>query len=516
MYTNLQMKTILRRTYDVAMAAIDSTGFLIAVVIIFVLHAGWLAYSGVYPLPFDEYYHFGIISIYAQQWSPFIHTQPLDATLYGDITRMTSYLYHYLMSFPYRFFDLFMVGERSIITALRFINIAMVVGALVLFRRFLLDNGISKKVVHLSLALFALTPIVPLLAAHINYDNLMLLLAPVVFATAMNIVRDRGNLAINTIVLLAIGFTIAIIKDTFAPLFAITTAYVAGVVIWRYRKKLARNYGEALRAVWSQVSFAILLLWLVVAGALFIERYVMNQIRYGDFRVACDVIQPYDDCLSYSPFYRNEQNLTNKPQELPYGIGGFTEVWLDRIARGYYATFSHAPTQVQDANEPYGPILLKNILAPSIFIGIGAMLLAVVAILHKWKEVWREDILRFAIVLSGGYVLVIYLFNFLAFLNLGQPQAVQARYTLPVLVLWLVVMITAVAKAASVRWARGMLLVLAITYLLVGGTVNRLIQTDEAWLWPDEQLISMSHSLRDSLSWLRVLELVEVSEDPQS
>ncbi|MGZ6005513.1 MAG: hypothetical protein ACXWLH_05205, partial [Candidatus Saccharimonadales bacterium] len=94
---------------------------------LFAAQATWIAFSALFPMPFDEYYHFGIIKIYAHQLNPIITTQPQEANIYGDITRMSSYLFHYLMSFPYRLIAEFASSVTIQVIFLRLINVAMVV-----------------------------------------------------------------------------------------------------------------------------------------------------------------------------------------------------------------------------------------------------------------------------------------------------------------------------------------------------------------------------------------------------
>src|ERR1700722_8925502 len=68
----------------------------------FVIESVWIAVSAGFPMAFDESFHFGIIKLYAKQWSPFFSHQPAGGNAYGALTADPSYLYHYLMSFPYR------------------------------------------------------------------------------------------------------------------------------------------------------------------------------------------------------------------------------------------------------------------------------------------------------------------------------------------------------------------------------------------------------------------------------
>ena len=144
------------------------------ILIVFVIEAAWIAVSAAYPQAFDENFHFGLIKVYSHYWLSFFTNQPPHANAYGAVARDPSYLYHYLMSFPYRLIKLFFKEQLGQIIILRFINVAMFTGGIVLFRKLLLRVGSSQALTNLILMLFILIPIVPQLAAQINYDNMMI------------------------------------------------------------------------------------------------------------------------------------------------------------------------------------------------------------------------------------------------------------------------------------------------------------------------------------------------------
>ncbi len=117
---------------------LGSRRFLWLVVGFFIFEACWIAFSAVYPQAFDEDFHFGLIQVYSHHWLPFLASQPAHANAYGAVARDPSYLYHYLMSFPYRLIALVVHGQVGQVIALRLINIALFASGLLLFRRVLL------------------------------------------------------------------------------------------------------------------------------------------------------------------------------------------------------------------------------------------------------------------------------------------------------------------------------------------------------------------------------------------
>ncbi|HSX30798.1 MAG TPA: hypothetical protein VLE99_02675, partial [Candidatus Saccharimonadales bacterium] len=105
------------------------------IVSFFVLEALWFVFSARYPMAFDENYHFGLIKLHAEQWVPFFTSQPHDASVFGAVVRDPSYLYHWLMSFPYRFISLFTHSQTAHVIVLRMINVGMFAYGLTLYRR---------------------------------------------------------------------------------------------------------------------------------------------------------------------------------------------------------------------------------------------------------------------------------------------------------------------------------------------------------------------------------------------
>src|SRR5665213_1904608 len=132
------------------MAALGSPRFFNVILALLVLQAGWIALTGLYPMAFDEDFHLGIIRLYAHHLSPFWSSQPQGANMFGAVARDPSYLYQYLMSFPYRLISLFTRDQTIIVIWLRFINIGLFAGGLALFRRVLLKMGVGRAIVHYS------------------------------------------------------------------------------------------------------------------------------------------------------------------------------------------------------------------------------------------------------------------------------------------------------------------------------------------------------------------------------
>ena len=93
---------------------------------LFVLQASYIALTGLYSMAFDEYYHFGIIQAYSKVWLPWLVRQPPGPAELGAVTTDASYLFHYMMSFPYRIIELLTDSRMAQIITLRLIDVIIV------------------------------------------------------------------------------------------------------------------------------------------------------------------------------------------------------------------------------------------------------------------------------------------------------------------------------------------------------------------------------------------------------
>jgi hypothetical protein len=156
-----------------------SRNFFVIIILLLIVQASWYALTAQYPMAFDEDFHFGIIQLFSHQWGPFFSVSPPNSGAFGALTRDPSYLYHYLMSFPYRLIVLVTSNQVHQIITLRFINITFFATGIVMFRRLFIELGITARIINYSLLMLVLVPVTPFLAAHINYDNLLFLLLPI-------------------------------------------------------------------------------------------------------------------------------------------------------------------------------------------------------------------------------------------------------------------------------------------------------------------------------------------------
>ncbi len=138
----------MQRVTEAIVGVLGSRRFFYVVLAFFGLSGLWVALSAVFPMAFDEEFHLGIIRVYSGHWLPFLGGQPDGADAYGAVAADPSYLYHYVMSFPYRIIALFTDNEMVQVILLRFINVGLFGLGLVLFRKVLLRAGTSPALTH--------------------------------------------------------------------------------------------------------------------------------------------------------------------------------------------------------------------------------------------------------------------------------------------------------------------------------------------------------------------------------
>ena len=481
---------------------VASSRFFVGTMVVFCLHTLWIIFSSNL-LPYDEYYHLGIIKIYATQWSPVLQSQPAEASLYGDITRLPSYLYHYLMSFPYRFFELFTQDQTTIYILLRLLNLAMVVGGIILFKKLFLKAGISRAVTNLTAAVFALTPIVVILSAQSNYDNLMFLLTPVFLLIAYKLVTKPPTLK-DGLNLLSIGMIASLVKNSFLVIFGVVGLYVLIHIVVKYHKTIPKILrGSVASAKWLSI---LAVVFFVLSSGLFVERYGVNEIKYHKIVVECDQVQPIEVCEKYTVWRRNQNALKLRPYTpLPYGGAvSFTKHWVKTVSRGYFAVYANIIPDQPVGEDPYGAYEFKPLLKVPVRAGVIMLGFGLAAVILQLPALWRKNKLNQITLLSGPALIVaLWLFNYTFYIEYGKAYAIQSRYILPLLLPMIAVIAQAfvlVTKKTRLQWAQAVLLIAVTLYLLSGGAMGWIIRSRPTWYWHSDTVLQANTAAKEILN----------------
>lgn len=467
---------------------------------IFLLTAIWIALSGAYSMAFDEYVHYGIMQLYVHQWSPFLAHQPAGADALGAVARDPSYLYHYLMSFPLRVFAHFFHAFAAQIIFLRMFDIGFFAAGLLLFRAAFKRAGLSKLVSNISLGLFMLLPVTPFLAAQVNYDNLLFLLTGLslwlAIGVASTIAQDRIIPVLPAIWLLVIAMLASLVKYAYLPILVALCIYFVVLVVRRIGWRAAK-LGAALRVGltatkrWQLVAAVLAVL---LAGGLFTERYGINLVRYHTPIPECNQVISLQHCLAYEPFARNYV-FHQGDYDLP--AGKIASYPYNDWARYMIRSLLFVVGSKQSGYQAGEPLTLTYGLGDIVLIG-GSL-----AVIWRLRWLWRQNVAnQLFISITGMYVVVLFLQNFMDFLHTHVPVAIQGRYLIPVLSL-LFVLITQVMikyfRHYNPRFAAVVFAILCFMLLEGGSLIPFVVRAHDNWLWNAPVVRDVNHAARDVL-----------------
>lgn len=487
------------------LAFVRSGKFFWLIVVLLVLQAIWFALTLRYPMAFDENFHFGIIKLYSHQWSPYFAHEPTNSSAYGDLVRNSSFLYHYLMSFPYRFFALFTSNETAQIIFLRLVNIGLFAGGLIFFRQVLRRLHISDAITNVSLFMLVLIPVVPFLAATINYDNLMFLVIPLITwltLRCVEILRSDHKLSATHLAFLLTSCLLAsLIKYAFLPIFVALMAYLA-LMIWHYRplktifKNTCRDF--LARSFWIKLGLVVCL---VISGSMFVERYGVNIVEYHGLQPDCSALRSVDECMQYGPWARNYQVKMGTA-----GYGGpnapydpnpifFVPSWIDgMMERLYFAINSDY------SNYPGLPVVL---FTAYIVGGIGLIL----SFVYGRRSLRHQHQLVLPLLITVIYTASVFYVNLNGYRHLHTMQAINGRYL--VLIFPFAFMFMALAysqffqdivkhRAQMVKF--GFLVLVTILLLQGAGMLTFLIRSNPNWWWKNQTVVDANDRAKSIVS----------------
>jgi hypothetical protein len=462
--------------------------FFWTVIGLFIAQATWLAFSLAYPIIFDEKFHFGVIQIFSHQWAPIISHQPTAYDYYRDLSHESSYTYHYLMSFPYRIFAQVMGDPVKQIIALRMINIGFVAAGLVVYAKLLREVGISLRYISLGILLFTLLPMVPHVAATINYDNLLFLLAAwymLICVRAIQVGRSGKLPWLNYISLVGIGSFASLAKYSFLPVFAGTLLYLVVDLIIKIRHGVPLNLRN-----WfvheDKMKLAIVSSLALLSVGWFTRIYVMNVINYGVPNPACRVTLSLKRCEASDVVRRNIQAEATKDNRPAAPLPDYTLSWVANMLRG--SSFAVANT-VDNHNSIKEPLpIFYNLL----FFG---SILSLVALAVVWKALNKGQEWQFVFISAILVIASVYILNVSDYYKFHAAYANQPRYLFVALPILSVMIVDAWALALRGRnWAKALLFVGVMGLVTQGGGATTLItRSNDNWYWQNPKVIKANH-----------------------
>jgi len=485
----------MHRIFDRAHRVVASNKFFVFIIALLVFQATWIVLSFRYPMMWDEYYHFGLIQYYGHHLNPIISHQPTSLDLYGNVERSPKYLYHWLMSFPYRLVALWIHNTSAQIIILRFINVAMFAGGLVAFRSAMLRLIKSRVLIHFVLLVLVLLPLSPMLAAHINYDNFEFLLTGLVLLWTLQFLQHTKFDMRLFLLVLGGSLAASLAKYTFLPVFLA----ILIMIVWRIWQRDGRKVWSSAHKSYLQldrVSMVGLTLLVVVGGLLMIERFGINMVKYHNINPDCAVVLSTERCMSFSPykFNYNAAKVWNIPAQTHFEnpISYTVHDWFPQLYGQYFSTGTQLGPDTFAGGRPVS--LPYKTLLVGVAIGIICFFIKI------RSQVRRQEVWLVALTI-GGLAAALWLEDFAQYKYTGWPVAIQGRYLLPVLPLGMLLLVMSVQKV--IKWQKvqiGLATLLVLGLLWGGGVITHIVGSQSNWWWQNSLVQRINTDAKNVLS----------------
>lgn len=461
-----------------------SRGFFYGLVIFFVLNALWFALVSLYPMAFDEEFHVGVIKLYAESWHPFGITQTPAQDVFGSIATDPSYLFHYLMSFPYRFFSLFTSHEQTIIVLLRIINVAFATVSLFLYRKVLLAARVSPAVTHVVLAVFVLIPVLPMMAGQVNYDNLLLVVVAALLYYAMQVrdslVNTRTLPLRTTLYVVLLVLFGSVVKYAYLPIalgvfFVLLFELIRAI---RHKGSLFQTWKKELQRAGKPLA-ALLVVLLLTAVALVSQRYVVNVVQYGSPVPDCGMVLDEERCQAFGPWGRDYRHRNSTEGRAVVSMPEFVKNYMAYgMWHRLYFTLA-GPTNSYSTR--------KHLPTPSIT-AVVIVVVATAAVLYTARSLFQKHPWFWLfLVASLTYIAVLTWTLYASYTETTRANALNGRYLLPLLPLLGGIGATAIVYSMQKLRVARFAGILAVVFLLLllqgGGALTYMYYAESAWLW---------------------------------
>lgn len=457
---------------------------------LFTFQSLWIALSSRYPMAFDEQFHYGVIKLHAETWLPFFRQVPEDASSFGAIARDPSFLYHYLMSFPYRLIAAVTDSLAAQVIMLRLLNIGLVLAGLVIFRRLLLRLGLDGLRANVIFLFFIFIPIFPLMAGQISYDNLIFLLASLVLLLGVVFLqrhRHTANIDVHILtMLLLLCLFASMVKYAFLPVFVAVVGCVF-VVAARNLTQTKEAYLEYWRLLGRRNKVA-LITTLLIGLSLFAGSYGLNVVKYHTPIPRCDDVLTVKQCSAYGPWIRDHIWAQSKTEVTASDAVHYVENWFRQMMREtFFMVYSRLDGTLV-VYFTYFPLPIMYITAWVLFY-IGA-----IALILNFKRLWCNPAHRLILAVLFIYTVALFAQNVRGYLHSGQPVAIHGRYLIPLILPVIALALLSVGRLLRIYAPMvnrlftkpvktGVLLVTLLCFLQGGGLVAYLISSNDDWMW---------------------------------
>ena len=409
---------------------IGSRLFLALTITLFSLESAWLAIVSRFPMAFDEGYHYNLIKFFSYHLNPVITHQTAYSYRFGAIIQDPSFLYHYLMSFPYRLIDLFSHSPQVQVIFLRLISVALAVASLVIFKKILRLIKLSPALSNLVVLAFALTPLSVVLSAQISYDNLFILMVALCVYQALLFLKSLELKKPDTrrlILVVCLGMFTSLVKYAFLPILLAISLVLAFKLIM-YRRRNGDNLAQQLSKNFKSIGKAskITLVTAALAGALLFTRsYGVNLVRYHTPVPSCDQVLNIDSCrhnYSWKANYEKQQYVSSHRVSINANLLQYSGNWS--LWASYYLFGAVVP--------------LQGVYEVSSFFYSAMLILFIVAagssVVYFRRIMRSHDGIGLLLAISALYMATLWIDSYIGYSKTGVPAFVDGRYWLPVII----------------------------------------------------------------------------------
>jgi hypothetical protein len=456
---------------------LGSNKLLYIILFLFILQACWIAASFNYPLKFDENTHFTAVKIYSTQFTPGIDYMAPPDNIYSIKGAAT--VYHYILSYPYKFIRTITDSFYYQIIFLRFLNILMVALGLYLFARLFRMIKINQSYINICIFLFILLPIVPFLAAHINYDNMLFPLTAGYFILAVSILNKVKIHWAGYAYLMSLGLFTCLIKFTFLPVFVASLVFI-GTYKWRKHGKQFPNKFISSFKSFSLKSSILPLCAILILTLLFVMTIGLNIVHYGHIKPSCQQVESISACSNDNSIKRGVLTYQTRNQR-PLDLKSFTFGWYNRMTNKQLS-FSRL-------NKPLPIIDIFTFIGPIIgFIGL----------LYAWRFLDKNIGWYFLIFMALSLIISLFLFNLKGYLRVHNYNANQARYLLTI---WPILIVLFVVAYGYILRKNLLLKALVLFCILLifsqgGGVITHIINSGPTkYYWHKSKIISVNKQI---------------------
>lgn len=478
----------MKKFLDLFAVFLGTRRFFWIIIGIFLFSATWISLSANYPEAFDENFHFGLIQVYSHYWLPFLTRQPPHANAFGAVARDNSYLFHYLMSFPYRLTALFTSSQMIQVVVLRLIDVAMFAYGIFMFQKVLTRAGLSAGLTNMILFVFVMIPITPQLAGQINYDDLIFPCVAWVTYLGFDVIEGIKTKKIqikSVLILLILSVFTSIVKYTFLPIFLGVSVYLIYLFMRRYKGDMLKGF-KSLLISWNRISRRsqiVLGMLLIVSLGMFAQRYAINLVEYHAISPNCSSVLSVKACSAYSPWYydyRTHLDLVKNHHKIAFDSPmTYLFQWIYWMWYRLYFAISGVTNRYQN----FPPLPVVSGVSALLFVSAAALLV------FFWKQIFKNNhYLVFFIIISLCYLAILWAAGYSEYHYTHVLQAMNGRYLLPVLILLGAVCAKGVAllfrQNATLKAALS--LVFIVLLLQGGGVLTFISRSNSSWYWHDQ------------------------------